>query len=242
MRWSSRPSLHDADLPDLHPDQVTAILLAWRDRIRDLHRDRRMALVTAFRNRGAHAGASIPHPHSQIVATPVIPRRLELELAAAHGYQVLHGRCLTCDTLVFERAEPARVIRDDGSFVSLCPYASAIPFEVEILPAAHHHDFGALSPTEAADLARHLVDVLTRLRKSLEDADYNIALHTAPSEHALPIGPIDTHALCLAWHWRLEILPRLEPGGGFERSTDVHINPVPPEQAAAHLRGLAPSD
>ncbi|MCB9786557.1 MAG: galactose-1-phosphate uridylyltransferase [Deltaproteobacteria bacterium] len=231
-------SRHDADLPDMAPAQVAAVLLAWRDRVRDLHRDRRMALVTAFRNRGAEAGASIPHPHSQLVATAVIPRRVELELVAADQYQRRHGRCLTCDTLAQERRDGARLVRDDGRFVSFCPYASATPFEICVLPTRHEHDYAALSPADAADLARHLIDVLTRLRRSLEDADYNIALHTAPSEHALPIEGIDAQRLASVWHWRLEILPRLDPGGGFERATDLWVNPTAPEQAAEHLRGL----
>ncbi len=230
---------HDADLPDFHPDQLAAVLLAWRDRIRDLHRDRRMALVTAFRNRGAQAGASIPHPHSQIAASPVIPRSLESELGTARDYHDRHGRCLSCDALSFERTDASRIVRDDGRFVSFCPYASATPFELWVLPVRHHHDFCDLSPADASDLSRHLIDVLMRLRRSLEDADYNLALHTAPSEHALPLGPIDARSLALVFHWRLEIIPRLDPGGGFERSTDVYINPTPPEEAAAHLRGLS---
>ncbi|MGM0576335.1 MAG: galactose-1-phosphate uridylyltransferase [Myxococcota bacterium] len=227
---------HDTDLHDMAPEQVAAVLLAWRDRVRDLHRDRRLALVSVFRNRGAGAGASVTHPHSQIIATPVLPPRVESELAHAAEHLRRHGRCLSCDLVAHELEARQRIVRLDEDFVAFCPYASARPFEVVITSRRHAHDFTSLAGPEALALAELLRDVLARLHASLEGAAYNLALIGAPNEAALRYGGSSLAEIAAGWHWRLEILPRVARHGGFEQSTGMFINPTPPEAAAEHLR------
>ncbi len=229
---------HGVPFSALPSTQVQALLLLWRDRIADLMRDRRLHYVTVFKNEGPRAGASLSHAHSQIIATPVRPTRLADELAATRRHFFAKERCLFCDVVDFEIERGDRVIEATDHFVAFCPYASRHPFEVQIYPRRHGHDFTAASASDLADLAGLLRRVVRRLTRALRGADYNLGLHTAPSPGTIARAHHDIDGMDLFWHWRLEVVPRLVTFGGFEVTADVHINPVSPEDAAAHLRAI----
>ena len=143
-----------------------------------------------------------------------------------------------CDVLAFEIDQTTRVIDDHGGFVAWCPYASRHPFEVELAPRRHAADFAALDEPQARALGELLSRVLRALDVALAGADLNVCLSLAPSTQSFTRGRDGLEQLEQYWHWRLEILPRLLPLGGFELGTDLIINPTAPEDAAAHLRGL----
>jgi UDPglucose--hexose-1-phosphate uridylyltransferase len=227
---------HDVRLKDLPDAQIASVLGLWRDRIADLEGDRRMRWVTAFRNEGPAAGASLEHPHSQILAASALPERLVRSLAATRAHHARTERCLSCDIIAHERQSGARVIADQAGFIAIAPYASRHPFELWVLPVAHAARFTSVDAAGLDALAQLLGRVLRALDDALDGVGPNMCLHHAPSarsfaaEHA---PSCEDH-----WHWRLEILPRIQSYGGLEVSQGLHVNPTPPEEAAAHLRGL----
>ncbi len=231
---------HGLAFSALPSEHIAAIILTWRDRIADLMRDRRVHYVTVFKNSGWQAAAPHEHAHSQVIATPVRPTRLADELAAAREHFFAKERCLSCDVVNYELEARERIVEVTERYAAFCPYASRHPFEVLIYPRQHEHDFTRISDASARELARLLKRTLERLRRALSGPAFNLGLHTTPSLSTIARAHHDLDGMDLFWHWRLELIPRINSYGGFEITADVHINPVAPEEAAAHLRTLDP--
>ncbi|RMF84477.1 MAG: galactose-1-phosphate uridylyltransferase [Nitrospirae bacterium] len=227
---------HDRPLASLPVEQIAAVLAACRDRLVDLRRDLRLRYVTIFKNRGRAAGALLSHGHTQIVATPFIPAGPRAVLIHARDHFLRKERCLFCDILHQERSDEVRVVRDDGTYVTFCPYASRHPFEQWIVPARHQHDYAQLTAADTTALAAALRDGLARLATVLDDPPYNLILKTAPSPHPRPGRPHDWATLELDYHWHLQLRPHLVRPAGFEWATGIAVNPTPPEVAADYLR------
>ena len=227
---------HDVDLSLLAVDHLQMLLTVFQERVRDLHRDRRLKYVLVFKNHGAVAGASLAHPHSQIIATPIIPRSVVQELNQARVHYEAKERCLFCDVLHEELQRAERVVSENEHFVTVAPYASRFPFEMMILPRRHQHDLTAAGPEILLDLARCLRDVCRRLKQVLDDPPFNLVVHTAPSTTAFGTRRDSWETLAEDYHWHLELLPRLSRVAGFEAGTDFYINPTAPEEAARFLR------
>ena len=230
---------HDRELADQPLEHVVKLLGVWRERLLDLQRDSSFKYVLLFKNKGAAAGASLEHPHAQIVATPVTPRAVAVELDACRSHHELKERCLLCDMVAQELEDGRRIVSLDEQFVAWAPYASRFPFELLIAPRRHAHDFGLLPDDLLMPLARILSDVLGRLKAFLRDVPYNLVLHSAPNTHVQPRRAHYFTSLEHDWHWHLEVLPRITRVAGFEWGTDFHINPTPPEEAARLLREAA---
>lgn len=218
--------LHHESLATLPLVAVERVLLAYRERIIDLRRDRRLRYVMVFKNHGAAAGASLEHPHSQIIALPIIPTRVREEIEGAKGYFHYKDRCVFCDIIRQELRQKSRVITENRSFVSLAPFASRFPFETWILPKPHQPTFERAELDLFGEAAEILSDTLWRLKQVLDDPPYNYILHTSSS----PEQDQDYY------HWHIEIMPKLTKVAGFEWGTGFYINPTPPEEAAAYLR------
>jgi len=229
---------HDRAFRQMPPEHLAAILLTWRDRVADLKRDRRVQHVEVFKNDGPSAGATLEHPHSQIVATPLRPPRLLRQLDAARAHWTEKERCLVCDIVAFELETATRIVDDEPDFVAWCPYASRYPFEIQLAPRRHSAHFTALGDNQALSLAHLLSRCLRALDKALQQADLNLCLSLSPSTQSFARGHDGLDQLDQFWHWRIELIPRLLPLGGFELGTDLVINPTAPEAAAAHLRAL----
>lgn len=227
---------HNASLADMSVDDAYLVLLAWRERLRDLIRDRRLRYILIFKNHGEAAGGSQVHPHSQLIATPITPRTVTIELQSAQQHFLLKERCLFCDILRQEFAEQKRIAHVSEGFVTVCPYASRFPFEMHLFPRLHRHDFRLTTDAELRLLAAHLQGVLKRMNKALGAPAYNMMLHTAPNPEARNNRPNYWSTLEADWHWHIEILPRLKRASGFEWGTGFYINPTAPEDAARFLR------
>ena len=220
------PHHHD-DIAVLSLDEVTDVLVAYRERLRDLKRDLRLQYILAFKNQGAMAGATLPHPHSQILATPTVPTTIEEELENCERYFEFKGRCLFCDIIHQERTDGTRVVYQTESVIAISPYASRFPFEVWLLPKHHASHYEDEPDTLLAELAVGYRDIMRRLQVELESPPYNLMLHTGPAQ----VGALQHY------HWHIEIIPCLQPRmAGFELGTGCFINPTPPEVAASYLR------
>lgn len=218
--------VHGQAMSDLSPAQVEQLLWTFQGRCMDLRRDHRMRYVLIFKNHGDAAGATLEHSHSQLIATPVVPNRVIEKIEGSRRYFQYRDRCIYCDILRQELASRERVVLETDHFAVLAPFASRFPFEMQILPKKHSHDYGSLEKPQAADLAVVLKDCLGRLKKALADPAYNFLVHTAPLQE--PCEPF--------FHWHLELMPRLTKIAGFEWGTGFYINPTQPEDAAKYLR------
>jgi UDPglucose--hexose-1-phosphate uridylyltransferase len=186
-----------------------------------------MLAALAFKNHGAKAGARLAHPHSQIVAMPRVPPRLEDEVHGAGRHLTATGRCIFCDLITQEINAGMRVVADSPLCLAVAPYASRSPFEVWLLPRGHGARFEEASGEAIAGLAAGLHAVLAQMDAQLGRPAFNAVLHSAP------FGP----SLEAAFHWHLELVPRVLRATGFDIGTGVAINPVSAEKAARVLRG-----
>ncbi len=217
---------HDATSSSLPEGTTRNVLVAYRERIVDLTRDPRLLHVMAFKNSGAAAGATLEHPHSQIVALPIIPKRLLEEIQGSKHYYEHEERCIFCDILRQELSQKDRVISENDGMVAIAPFASRFPFETWILPKRHSSHYTDISEGELADLALLLHETLARIDRALSHPPYNYVLHTD--------SPRNEQAHY--YHWHIEIMPKLTRVAGFEWGTGFYINPTPPEEAAQFLR------
>lgn len=226
---------HSLDLPDLPEPHIADVLRAYRERMYDLGRDDRFKYVLIFKNQGYLAGATMPHAHSQLIATPVTPKRVKEELGGAQRYYDFKRRCVFCDIIKQEtRVTPERLVLDSETFIVISPFAARMPYETWIIPKQHNCDFVSINESELHGLAHALKQTLMRVRRALNDPPLNFLIHTAPFRR--PRAGYWT-SIQHDYHWHLEIIPRMTRPAGFEEGSGFYINPVPPEEAAETLVG-----
>ena len=229
---------HQWRMGDGPPEKIQQVLLAYQTRLADLYRDQRLRYCVIFRNYGADAGATLSHPHSQIMATPVVPQRVKSKLTVARDYYRQKERCIFCDIINQELALEERVFFTNDRFVAMAPFASCFPFEMAIYPRTHSHDFTDLDEPGREALAEVLHRCLSYLRPALGSPSYNFVLNVAPNPVPRPGMSDYWSTLALDYHWHIEILPRMRGCSGFEWGTGFYVNPVAPEEAARFMRGL----
>lgn len=220
---------HDATLASLPLSSFRDVLWSYRERIVDLKRDQRFRYALIFKNHGEAAGASLEHTHSQLIALPVVPQTVAIELEGCQTFYNYRDRCIFCDIIRQEQADGARLIFSNSSFVVLAPYASRFPFETWIIPKHHSGTFDEISAQEMEDLTQIFSMALGRLAKLLNQPPYNFVLHTAPFDG-------NFRGSEQYYHWHFEIMPTLSRVAGFEWGTGFFINPTAPEEAARLMR------
>jgi UDPglucose--hexose-1-phosphate uridylyltransferase len=217
---------HQTTLAQLPQKAIEDVLWAYRDRMLDLKNDKRFRYVLIFKNHGEAAGASVEHPHSQLIALPIVPRRVREEVDNCWHYYDEKERCIFCDIIRQERDTGERVIGENDHFITLAPYAPRFPFEMWLLPKVHSSAYENNQSSMYSALANMLKDTLMRMDAVLDRPAYNFMIHTSP------IGEeINDH-----YHWHIEIIPKLTKVAGFEWGTGFYINPTPPEESARFLR------
>jgi len=224
---------HALELADLPVAHIRDILGVFQQRVRTIESDLHYQYVQIFKNKGKEAGASLSHPHSQIVATPIVPKRVKEEIYGADRLFRTFKECVFCRVLREEQAAGARIVARNEHFTAFTPYASRFPFEMVVYPHRHSAYFTEVRGDELEGLAGSLKDVLTRLKKTVGDPPFNMVLHQAPNPSMARKGWPDIH---LKSHWHVEIIPILTKVAGFEWGTGFYINPVPPETGAEFLR------
>jgi UDPglucose--hexose-1-phosphate uridylyltransferase len=220
---------HDEHPANAEIPQLIHVINAYVERLRELSAKPYVQYVSIFRNHGVEAGASLSHAHSQIIATPFIPRTVKEEMDAGKKYFMKRKRCVFCDIMEKERKGP-RFILDNSKFAVFAPYASVNPMEFWIFPRKHETSLLEMSQSEVKTFAETLKACLSGLKTLVNDPPYNYGFHLAIHKEA-----------CDYYHWHLEVYPKLAIWAGFEKSTGMYINTMMPEKAAESLRATVSS-
>ena len=213
---------HSGSWADLDEDQVGLVMAALRDRLEAHAGVPGIRYSQGIVNHGREAGASINHPHGQLLGIPFVPGDIADEEA---GFRRFAGACVLCTTLEAEVEAGHRTVLEDDLAVVVAPFWSGTPFELLVIPRAHESHLDRAKPADLGAVGRALRTTLGRLRDRLGDVAYNVVFHTSPHRHD---GP---------FHWHVHVLPKLTTRAGFELGTGVLINIVPPEVAADVLLG-----
>ncbi len=206
---------HDLDLNERDPERIFLILYALRERMRDLYKKDGIKYVQIFRNWGPFAGASLSHPHTQILAITEIPEIPKRELSQQRSNGVLSKM------LHEERKRKDRIILESNNFVAFAPFASRFAYEVMIFPKKKMPDFKETQDELLKELAKNLKSLISAVKEVLGEVSYNLVIHSLKERE---------------FHWHIEITPRVTGWAGFEIGTGYFINTVFPEEAAEELR------
>ncbi|HBY56774.1 MAG TPA: galactose-1-phosphate uridylyltransferase [Candidatus Atribacteria bacterium] len=224
---------HFENLDKLSIDNITLILKTYQQRYLSIFEDERIKYILIFKNYGIDGGASLEHSHSQLIATPIIPKRIEEELNGSTKYFHLKKRCIFCEYINQEIQFKERIIKETEKYVAISAFAARFPFETWVLPKFHNAYYEEISDDEIFDLARMMKEILFRINNKLNNPPYNFIIHTAPSKK---FSTDEWTDLDKKYHWHIEIIPRLTKIAGFEWGTGFYINPTSPEEAAKVLR------
>ena len=220
---------HRKNLAHLTLSEGVQVFELLQKHYRSLAADSCLLYVSTFFNWGASAGASLYHPHFQILSLPIIPPDIGHSLGGSRDYFKKHGTCVHCDMLAYEAKSKKRIIEQNTFAVAAAPYVSREPFEVRLYPKAPRPYFEKMPLAELRGVVAVLQSSLRRIEKYLRDPDLNFFIHTSPVKNENLYGH---------YHWHIEILPKgFSIPAGFEFGTGVDINVVDPDQAAAILRG-----
>lgn len=218
---------HYKDIPDLLDEEVEKFIAMCCRRAHDLIRDKRFKYIMIFKNYGPAAGASLQHPHTQIIALPMVPKNVLEEIRGSEKYFEFRDRCVFCDMIRQELHEKERIIAENAHFVSFCPYVSRFPFEIWISPKHHECSFCSMSPEKILSLAVILKDIIGKVKNIFGNVSYNYIIHSSPANNDIDIG---------GYHWHIEFMPKLTRVAGFEWGSGFYTVPTPPELAAQYLR------
>jgi UDPglucose--hexose-1-phosphate uridylyltransferase len=219
---------HDTEPANLAVDELNLILKIYRERSRVLLARDDIAAIILFRNYGPQSGASLAHPHAQIIALGIVPPKLTALSDWTRRYHQENASCAMCNELAIERKDGTRIVDENDSFVALVPFAAEHPSELWIVPKEHQPSFTVIGDNALGEFAAIVGRSLRRLKFTLDDPPYNFVFDSAPkAECAAPY-----------WHWKLRIVPDVAIWGGFELGGGLPINPSSPEDDARVLRDV----
>ncbi|QQG45838.1 MAG: HIT domain-containing protein [Candidatus Niyogibacteria bacterium] len=216
---------HLRRISEMTSKEVEILIYAYQERWRTLAREECIEYILIFHNQGPGAGATIFHPHSQLIALPIIPPDVAKSLEGSRIYFERHKKCVHCAMLEWERKKRTRVIYENNYFTVLAPFASRVSYETRIFPKRHAGNFEDLKAKERMALADAMIASLKKIKKAMNDPDYNFFIHTAPAKDGRSY-----------YHWHIEILPKTSIWAGLELGTGVEVVAVSPEEAARDLK------
>lgn len=222
---------------ELSEAEIALVFRAAKERIADLQRDSRIKYINIFKNQGALAGATLSHPHTQILAMPFIPKNISTEIEQSRKHYESTGRSLIIDLVTAEIREKSRVVEQSDNFLLFCPYASYLPFELTLCSKSSSKDFIYISDEELIEFSKLVLSALKRITMALRGVSFNMFLKTVPPKRESRT-PNFYYKLDEFYQWHLEIVPRIPVIGGFELSSGVFVNTVAPEESAKFLRDL----
>jgi len=226
---------HTKTLSSFSEKELTLVIDMYMERIVDLKRDMRFRYIQIFKNHGELAGSYIYHPHSHVLATHIMPQKIESELYNAKAHYLQKERCLFCDIINQEVRQNKRVVTISSNFLTFCPFASRFPFEVWVLPRSHSSRFEELNHNE--QLKQEFVSIIHDLMKRVEPLSnaYTIVIHTSPN-----ITKVNSHeeeaSLGDYFHWHVEVLPRDFRSSKYKMEDQFYVVSITPEEAASALK------
>ncbi len=221
---------HTESITELGTGHLTLVLAAFRDRLRHWSSVPGVQYISAFKNCGGDAGASLAHSHSQIIATDMMPSQIRETLSRTAKYTAETGCCLQCDLIRAEIKDKSRIVSTSDSIVAFCPFASPMPMNVRITTRNHCDRFELLTDETIESIARMLKRVASWIEQLLPGSAYNVVLNSRPP------AATDSER---SYHWSLDLFPRISRIAGFEFGSHCMINAVMPEAAAAKYRQCA---
>jgi len=223
---------------DFSKEEIASFFAVVAKRVSDLSNDYRLRYILPFKNQGPMSGATLAHPHTQIIAMPFLPHSVTGELDRCRRYFAEHSRALMDDIIDEELCGKSRLVFVGDQFVAFCPFASQYPFAVTITPKKIGVDFCTLDTDDLEELSHAVKFVLARLGKATDKASFNMLFKIRPPIRDDEREPNFYHRLEEFYGWRIEIVPRIGLDGGLEIASGVRINSVPPEEAAEFLRNI----
>lgn len=225
---------HTTTMSNFTETELSKVFDMYIDRIVDLKKDKRFKYINIFKNHGELAGSYIFHPHSHVLATPILPQRIDLELTQSRTHYAQKERCLFCDVLRQEIRQNKRLVSMNANFVTICPFASKFPYEAWILPRFHDYSCENLRDEGYRyDLITIMLDLLKRIEK-LTNA-YTVVVHTSPNTVGGGLRdagfPIEDY-----YHWHIEIRPRDFRSSKYKMEDEFHVVSITPEEAAECLK------
>ena len=217
---------HKRQMAQFSIAQLKEVIDVFQKRYLQLMNQKFVKYISIFHNHGVEAGASIAHPHSQIITTPLIDPDLRRALWHSKRYFRKHKKCIYCEANKWEQKEKTRIVFENKEFLVICPFASRVAFEMVISPKKHLSYFEQITETQKWQLAEAFKMALGKLYKALGDPPYNFYLHTAPCDRKN----------YNFYHWHFTILPKTSVWAGFELGTKMEISTIEPEKAAEYLR------
>ena len=217
---------HDKHIGMMEVSRVEEVMAAYQARYRALKGNKFVKYISIFHNHGVEAGASQPHPHSQIITSPLIDVDLRNGLENSKKYWRKHKKCLACEMTAWEKEVGERLVYENADFIASCPFAPKAAFEVIITPKKHSAYFEDISGSERKNLAEIFSVSIKKIYKALGDPAFNFYLHTAPAD-GKDYG---------YYHWHWTIMPRTAVFAGFELGARIEISTITPESAAEYLR------
>ncbi|PIU99177.1 hypothetical protein COS59_01135 [Candidatus Wolfebacteria bacterium CG03_land_8_20_14_0_80_36_15] len=220
---------HDKNFAHLNKEEAVRVFEMFLDRYLTLaNNDPCCAYVSIFHNWGEKAGASIYHPHYQMIAIPVVPPDVSHSLNGSERFFKKHKKCVHCEMIKYEKKEKKRIIYENKEAIAFVPFIAREPFELRIFPKKHFPYFEDTPNEILIDVVDALQTGLLRIEKQLKDPDYNFFFHTAPIKNKNKYH---------FYHWHIEVQPKISISAGFELGTGIEITVVDPNEAAKILRG-----
>lgn len=216
---------HKKSLAELEPIYTLEMLMAFRERYLRLSLDKRIKFVFPFINLGKSAGASITHPHGQIISLSFIPPYVNNFLNGARKFYRKNKKCFYCLNVNWEKRKKERVVYENKEYLTICPFVSTNPFEIRIYPKKHFSNFGLITDDSLKYLSEALYDALKRIYKVLNDPDYNLFIYSSFLKQDQK-----------SFHFYLNIIPKTETIAGFELASGMEICGLSPEDSAKILR------
>ncbi|MFC2056172.1 galactose-1-phosphate uridylyltransferase [Chloroflexota bacterium] len=219
-------SSHNTTIALMTYQQVEKVLTAYQQRYNALKKNQQLKFITIFKNHGPESGTSLVHPHSQLVATPIMTPYYHRRFDVAVDYYADTGRCLYCDVLIGEIENGKRIITETEQFIVFNPYASRVSYETWIIPKGHYSSFGLFPASGLSELSIVLKDTLFCLYNELDNPAFNLMVDTTITE-----DEDDPY-----YHWHIRIVPRVSLIAGFEIGSGIYITSMLPEETAQLMR------
>jgi UDPglucose--hexose-1-phosphate uridylyltransferase len=222
---------HDHGIYMFSADEFKSMVKVYKKRFLELTKESECAkYILIFHNQGKTAGASLYHPHSQIITMPILPPDVAHSINGSFEYYKKHKKRVYAELLEWEQKERKRIVYENKEFIVFCPYVSKYPYELRIFSKESHAHFHQISEASEEFLADAIYTSLQKMKGALDSPPFNMFVHTAPLANDFGVH---THEF---YHWHIEIIPHLKIDAGFEMGTGIEVNPVDPDESAEVLR------